>query len=162
MGLRRKKLVEPLRSGAFRLNIEDGERQLVVRLMGELREVVLRSDPDGPGVRRLFPTAYHSDPEADAEYQRLMREELVASRLAGIETVTTALAAPEMTADELYATMQGINSLRLVLGTMLDLSEDDDLREVTDDDPHAAEAHLYDYLSLLLDHIVGALSGGVR
>jgi hypothetical protein len=162
MGLRRKKVVEQLRSGAFRLNIEDGERQLIVRLMGELREVMVRSDPDGPGVRRLFPTAYHSDPEADAEYQRLMREELVASRLTGIETVTAALAAPEMTADELYATMQGVNSLRLVLGTMLDVGEDHDPLSVADDDPHAAETHLYDYLSWLLDHIVGALSGGVR
>jgi hypothetical protein len=162
MALRRKKVVEPLRSGGFRLNIEDGERQLIVRLMGELREVTLRSDPDGPGLRRLFPTAYHDDPEADAEYQRLMREELVASRLAGIETVTTALAAPEMTADELYATMQGVNSLRLVLGTLLDVGEDHEPLTVTDEDPHAAEAHLYDYLSWLLDHIVGALSGSVR
>lgn len=162
MALRRKRVVEPLRSGGFRLNVEDGERQLIVRLMGELREVMVRSDPDGPGLRRLFPTAYHDDPEADAEYQRLMREELVASRLAGIETVTAALAAPEMTADELYATMQGVNSLRLVLGTMLDLGEDDEPWAVTDDDPHAAEAHLYDYLSWLLDHIVGALAEGVR
>jgi hypothetical protein len=162
MALRRRKVVEPLRSGGFRLNIDDGERQLIVRLMGELREVMLRSDPDGPGLRRLFPTAYHADPDADAEYQRLMREELVASRLAGIETVTAALTAPEMSADELYATMQGVNSLRLVLGTMLDVGEDHDPLGVTDDDPHAAEAHLYDYLSWLLDHIVGALSGGVR
>jgi hypothetical protein len=162
MALRRRKVVEPLRSGGFRLNIDDGERQLIVRLMGELREVMLRSDPDGPGLRRLFPTAYHSDPEADAEYQRLMREELVASRLAGIETITAALVAPEMTADELYATMQGVNSLRLVLGTMLDVGEDHDPLTVTDDDPHAAEAHLYDYLSMLLDHIVDALSRDVR
>jgi hypothetical protein len=161
MALRRKRVVERLRSGTFRLNIEDGERQLISRLMEELREVMVRSDPDGPGLRRLFPTAYHDDPEADAEYQRLMREELVASRLAGIETVTAALAAPEMTPDELYATMQGVNSLRLVLGTMLDVGEDHDPSSVGHEDPNAAEAHLYDYLSWLLDHIVGALSGDV-
>ena len=158
MGLRRKRVVEPVRDG-FRLNVEPTERDLLARLVGELRDVVVHADPSDPRLRRLFPVAYHDDPEADAEYQRLMREELVASRLAGVEVVQAALHAPQLTEGELYALMQGINSLRLVLGTMLDVGEEHDPGLVADDDPNAPELHLYDYLSWLLDAVVHALSG---
>ena len=159
MGLRRRAVVERLRSGGYRLNVDPAERDLVARLLGELRDVLTTGDPASPGLRRLFPAAYHADPDADAEYQRLMREELVASRLAGIEAVRSVLAAGEMGEDELYALMQAVNALRLLLGTMLDIGEEHDPRLVDDDDPHAAELHLYDYLSWLLEHVVAALSG---
>ena len=53
--------------------------------------------------------------------------------------------------------MQALNALRLVLGTMLDVDEDDDLDDIDDDDPLVGEHHLYDYLSWLLDWAVRAL-----
>lgn len=165
MPLRRRKIVEPLRDGRYRLNIESDARTLIARLAGELRDVVMRADPSSEALRRLFPVAYHTDPDADAEYQRLMREELVASRLASVETILAALRpdetdAPELTSDELYALMQSLNALRLLLGTMLDVGEDDAVAidETAED---AGARYLYDYLSWLLDHIVHALSGAL-
>ncbi len=80
-------IFEPTADG-FVINLRDDERELIARLIGELRELLLANDPlSEPLLRRLFPPAYHlaDDAEADAEYQRLMREELVASRLAAIE-----------------------------------------------------------------------------
>ncbi len=56
---------------------------------------------------------------------------------------------------QLLAFMQAVNGVRLVLGTMLDVQEDDDMLD-PDDDP---EHHLYAYLSWLLDSTVRALSG---
>ena len=109
----------------------------------------------------MFPPAYHKpdDAEADAEYQRLIHEELVASRLSGITTVNAALRSPGPVDDDtMTAFVQAINGLRLVLGTMLDVSEDEDPDDVDVDDPQIGEHHLYNFLSWLLDWAVRALS----
>lgn len=148
----------------FAFNIGDEERQLVARLLGELSQLLM-GEANDPRMVRMFPPAYHlaDDAEADAEYQRLMREELVASRLSGIATVNTALqAAGPVDEEVMIAFVQAINGLRLVLGTMLDVSEDDDPEDVGDDDPLVAEHHLYSFLSWLLDWAVRALGGPVN
>jgi hypothetical protein len=143
----------------FAFNIGDDERQLVARLLTELSQLLV-GESDDPRLVRIFPPAYHlaDDAEADAEYQRLMREELVASRLTGITTVNNALQSPDVVDEEtMVAFVQAINGLRLVLGTMLDVSEDLDPDDIDDDDPQAGEHHLYNFLSWLLDWAVRAL-----
>ena len=52
--------------------------------------------------------------------------------------------------------MQAVNGVRLVLGTILDVSEDDDVDELEE---HVPEYQLYAYLSWLLDSAVLAASG---
>ena len=59
------------------------------------------------------------------------------------------LEADELTEAELVGWMNAINSLRLVLGTRLDVSEDDDPRRVADDDPD---------LVILLENVDGTLA----
>ena len=87
-----------------------------------------------------------------------MRDELIASRLAGIDTVTAVLERPgrkvQIAEAELLAFVQAVNSIRLVLGTVLDITEDDEVDppgELAD----TAEYHLYGYLSWVLDSSVG-------
>ena len=150
--------IERVRNG-FVFNIGNDERQLVARLLNELSQLLMGESGD-PRLVRIFPPAYHlaDDAEADAEYQRLMREDLVASRLAGITTVNTALQEPGPVGEEtMIAFVQAINGLRLVLGTMLDVVEDHDPDEIDDDDPLVGEHHLYNFLSWLLDWAVRAL-----
>lgn len=150
--------IERLRDG-FVFNLGEGERELVTRLLNELSQLLVGESDDARLVR-IFPPAYHldSDAQADAEYQRLMREELVASRLSGIATVNAALRSTDPVDDEaMNAFVQSINGLRLVLGTMLDVSEDMDPDAIDDDDPLAGEHHLYNFLSWLLDWAVRAL-----
>ena len=150
--------IERVRNG-FVFNIGDDERQLVARLLTELSQLLMGESGD-PRLIRIFPPAYHlaDDAEADAEYQRLMREDLVASRLTGITTVNAALQEPGPVGEEtMIAFIKAINGLRLVLGTMLDVVEDDDPDEIDDDDPSAGEHHLYNFLSWLLDWAVRAL-----
>jgi hypothetical protein len=159
VALRWKPPVERRRDGTFRLHLRPPERELVRRLLTELRDVLTTGDPDDPRLRRLFPTAYAQDAELDAEYQRLMREDLVASRLDAIATVDAALDAPSLTEVDVVALMQSVNALRLVLGTMLDVDEEHDTGAVDPDDPLLAEHHLYDFLSYLLDATVRALAG---
>lgn len=155
-------LFEPTAAG-FILNLRPDEAELVTRLIGELRELLLANDPlSEPLLRRLFPPAYHlaDDVEADAEYQRLMREELVASRLTAMEEASRLLNSGQPLND---AAMQGLlrslNAVRLVLGTLLDVGETHDPSELRDDDPMIGEHHLYQFLSFLLDSAVDALSG---
>jgi len=150
--------VQRVRDG-YAINLGDDERQLITRLLTELSQLLM-GESDDPRLVRMFPPAYHlaDDADADAEYQRLMREELVASRLTGISTVNAALQSPGPVDEEsMVAFVQAINGLRLVLGTMLDVSEDLDPEDIDDDDPLAGEHHLYSFLSWLLDWAVRAL-----
>jgi hypothetical protein len=160
---RRRTFLPPVERvrGGYAINIADGERQLVARLLSELSQMLMGEAGD-PRLVRIFPPAYHlaDDASADAEYQRLMREELVASRLSGITTVNQALQAPGPVSEEtMIAFVQSINGLRLVLGTILDVSEDQDPDDIDEEDPLAGEFHLYNFLSWLLDWAVRALGG---
>ena len=143
----------------FVLHLDDGERSLLSRLLGDLRGLI-GSEADNPALRRLFPVAYHldADADADAEYQRLMRDELVSSRLAAMTAVEEALTAGRFQAGDATAFIQSVNSLRLVLGTLLDVDEEHEIDDVDGDDPQAPEHHLYAFLSWLLDWTVRAMS----
>lgn len=139
------------------ITLDGEEKALLTRLMGELRDLL-----NGPGdnalVQRLFPTVYPDDAEKEAEYQRLMREELVASRLAAIDAVNVALD-PQRTEPldegETVAFMRSVNAVRLVLGAMLGITDDEsaDAAEEADTPEH----HLYDFLSWLLEWTVRSL-----
>lgn len=112
-------------------------------------------------LRRLFPVVHPDDDELEAEYQRLMRDELVQSKLAAFDVVEDTLgddgAPGEVDEAGLVAFMQSLNSIRLVLGTMLGVSDEPDGREVAVEHEDSPEYALYAYLSYLLEHSVQAL-----
>lgn len=145
------------------VGLDDEEKELILRLLAELRALLLADDPNAePIKRRLFPPAYHlaDDREADVEYQRLMREELVASRLSALQFVHEAFTSGEPLSEEgMHGLLQSLNAVRLVLGTLLDISEEDDADDFDDDDPMVGEFHLYQFLSYLLESAVRAVSG---
>ena len=153
------------RSGdGFVVDVGTDEATLISRLAGELR-MLLSEEPDDPAAQallaRLFPAAYPDDDELEAEYQRLMREELVASKLAALAVVEQTMEAGSrrrLDEGELTAFMQSINSVRLVLGTMLAVSDDPSAEEVAAGLEDSPEYALYGYLSWLLEHCVRALS----
>jgi hypothetical protein len=144
------------------LRLQREEIELLQRLLAEMKALITSDDPQhAPLVRRLFPPAYHlnDDAEAESEFQRLMHDDLVTSRVEGIERVEAALAEGRpMDEGEVNGFMQSLNSVRLVLGTLLDVSEEHDPSSVRDDDPMVAEHHLYAFLSWLLESTVQALS----
>jgi hypothetical protein len=150
-----------VKGGGFGLRLNTEERVLVARLLDEL--AALLTEPVDPSMtERLFPVVHPNHPEQEAEYQRLMRDDLVASRLTGIATVKEVLAgkgnAKKVTFDEneLVAFMQALNGVRLVLGTILDITDDD---ENEPENTLVPEFQLYAYLSWVLDSAVRALSG---
>jgi hypothetical protein len=153
----RRLRVKRLRKGGYRLEMPAAEREVVRRLLPQLRELLTAGDPD-PRLRRLFPVAHPDDPEAQAEFELLVRDELVSSRLAAIDQVEATLDAQEIDDEQLHAWMQAVNAVRLVLGTILDVSEEDSAAEIDDDHPDAGTWALYSYLSFLLDQLVEAAS----
>jgi hypothetical protein len=146
----------------FVIDLGADETTLVRRLVGELRALLADDDPEPDAAAlllRLFPAAYTDDAEREAEYQRLMREELVASKLASLTIVDDALAGNGRVDEaELVAFMQSVNSIRLVLGVMLDVTDDPDTDEVEAGLGDSPEHHLYGYLSWVLEWSVRALS----
>jgi len=119
---------------------------------------LLDGEPEDPALRRLFPAAYNDDPEREAEWQVLMGDDLRDSRRAALETLRVTATRTEITEDEVTAWMQAVNSIRLVLGTRLDVSEED-TGDRPPDDPNAQAFALYGCLSYLLDRTVDSLSG---
>ena len=162
MALRRR-FVAPVEAvrGGWRITLDDEERKLLVRLVGELRALLTGPD-DNELLRRLFPVAYPEDEEKETEYQRLMREELVASRLAAIESVSRTIdpagdrARQLLDEGETIAFMQSINAIRLVLGSMLGITDDESADDA--DSADSPEHNLYDFLSWLLEWTVRSLS----
>ena len=145
------------------IHLDQEEIDLVVRLLDELRGLLIDNDPaHQPLMRRLFPPAYHlqDDAEAETEYQRLMHDDLVAARLDAVNAVDGLLSARQpLDDDQAHAFLQSLNGVRLVLGTLIDVGENDDPGKIADDDPLVGELHLYHFLSYLLEHTVQALSG---
>jgi hypothetical protein len=147
--------VKRRRGGRYQVRLRPNERVLVADLVGQLREQLLASTDD-PAVRRLFPPAYPNDSERDAGYQVLTRDELLEQRLAALDVVERTVDGGDLDEAGLTAWMGTLNSLRLVLGTRLDV--DEELPTLDADDPLAPAFAVYEYLGWLLSQVVDALS----
>ena len=123
-----------------------------------------------PVLQRLFPQAYlePEDVERDAEYHRLMREDLLEAKLANLDVVTSTLDrgtvslrrwTVDLSEDEAAAWLGALNDLRLALGVRLGITEDFD-GDVDPSDPHAPALNVLSYLGWLEENLVEALSSG--
>ncbi|MGH1502503.1 MAG: DUF2017 family protein [Acidimicrobiales bacterium] len=146
--------IRPIGDDRFSVEMPQDLRRFLGDLAAELDPAL---ESDAPALRRLFPTAYPDDPERDAGYQVLARSELVDGHREAIATLRATSDDTEIAADTLEAWMRVVNSVRLVLGTQLDVSEDDDPSEIDPDDPHAGTREIYELLGLILDIIVSAM-----
>jgi hypothetical protein len=142
-------------AGRYQVRLRPNERVLMADLVVQLREQLLASTDD-PAVRRLFPPAYPDDPERDAGYQVLTRDELLEHKLAALDTVEATLDGGELDEAAMTAWMTTLNSLRLVLGTRLDAGEEPP--QLDEDDPLAPAYAVYEVLGWVLSQVVDALS----
>ncbi len=146
------------RSGRYSLRIDDQERLLLEHLIPQLRELLMATGPSGAvpdAARRLFPVAYVDEENLEAEYQSLMRDDLLRHRLEQLELLEETLSRDQVTEEQLDAWIGSVNDLRLVLGTRLDVSEEDP--PVLDPtDPNSAPYAVYLYLGDLLGELVAA------
>lgn len=160
----REPSVRRQRDGSFRVELSEPEQILVKSLLAQLRTLLKveggEAITETSGVRRLFPTAYPEREELEAEYRSMVHDDLLTQRLAAIDVVEDTIALPTVDEEQLSTWMRTLNDLRLVLGTRLDVSEDD-TSPVDPDDPDAPAWVAYGYLSGLLDDIVTALTSAL-
>ena len=152
------------RDGSFTVRLSEHEQLLLKSLLAQLR-TLLKVEGGGEitedsGVRRLFPTAYPGRDDLEAEYQAMVHDDLLAQRLAAIDQVEDTIVLPALDEEQLGTWLRTFNDLRLVLGTRLDVSEDD-TGPIDPDDPEAPAQAAYEYLGWLLDSTVSALAGGL-
>ncbi len=154
-----KRRITRARNGEIRLRLPDEERELLGGLPAQLR-ALLEDDPDDPALRRLFPPAYAENPENETEYRRLMGDELMERHLSALAVLEETAGSEQLTNEQAHRWLAGLNELRLVLGTRLDVCEDPIGDDVAADpeDPEVAALGLYHYLSWLQEQLVEALS----
>ncbi len=140
-------------AGTYEVRLDAESRQVLAELTTQLRNAILADRADA-AFRRLFPPAHATDEATAAEYRELVGTDLEHSKLAALETLAKTATSSELTAEETDAWVRALNDVRLWMGTMLDVGEDDGPEEL-DDPPHM----LYQVLTWLQDVIVGALSG---
>jgi Domain of unknown function (DUF2017) len=160
----RQRPIRRERDGSYSVDLTETEQMVLKSLLAQLR-ALLKLEATGEiteesGVRRLFPTAYPDRDDLEAEYQGMVRDDLVGQRLAAIDLVEETIVLPTLDDDQLATWMRTFNDLRLVLGTRLDVSEDD-TGWIDPEDPDAPAQMAYEFLGLLLDSAVVALSGAL-
>jgi Domain of unknown function (DUF2017) len=148
------------RNGEIKLRLREDERDLLQMLCAELRQRI-DEDPGDEELRRLFPPAHQDDPDADAEYRRMVGSQLVGGRSRALDTVERTLEHRSLSGEEAEAWLTVLNDLRLVLGTRLDVTEDIDFN-LGRGDPRAPELAVYAYLSWLQEQLVEAIALGFR
>jgi hypothetical protein len=155
-----RRRIERTRSGDIRLRLPRDERALLRSLPAQLRRLLVEA-PDDPSLERLFPPAY-DDAEDEAEYRRLMGDELTEGRRRALRVIEETLDQDRLTKEQAEAWLTALNDLRLVLGTRLDVTEEMLLERLRPEDPNAFEISLYAYLSWLQEQLVDALSYDFR
>ena len=145
------------RDGSYRLRLSREERELLESLPAQLDELL--DEPSNPDLRRLFPAAYE-DEAAQDEYARLVGDELMNGRRRALATISSTAGEDRLTPEQADAWLTGLNALRLVLGTRIDVSEDEPPR-LDPRDPQARETAIYLYLSWLQEQLVEAMASAL-
>jgi Domain of unknown function (DUF2017) len=153
--------IERTREGDYRLRLSDAERELLRTLPLDLLRL-LAEDPGDPTLRRLHPSAYEDDEEADGEFRELMQRELEDGRRQALTLLVETASRERLTAAELDAWLRALTDLRLALGTRLEVTEDTYDRDIDPRDPAAYELSVFAYLSWLQEQAVEATMQDAR
>ena len=151
--------IERTETGDFLLRLGPEERGLLRRLSAELEEL-LAAEPEDPSLRRLRPRAYE-DEEVEREFRSLMGSELESLRLENLRGLAETAGRDRLDAEELDRWLAALNDLRLVLGTRLDVTEDQFADGFDPRAPHAYELAVYAFLTWLQEAAIEAASSAL-
>jgi hypothetical protein len=153
--------IRPARGGGYDVRLASEERELLAALPLQLVSLLADVGDEAPGelpdaLRRLLPPAYSTDPEAERAYVSLTRQDLVEHHRESLETMSATAKATRLDDNQVAAWLAALNDLRLVLGSMLGVSEDSP--EPPPDSEHQAEWIAYHYLGGLQSELIDLLS----
>lgn len=146
------------RDGTYRVRLRPEERQLLATIPDQLDDVLDDAGEGGdPSLRRLFPPAYEGA-EDEEGYRTLVGDGLLEGKRAALRALADTAGADRLDEQQLASWLGAIESLRLVLGTQLDVTEDTYAGGIDPSDPDAPRLALYHWLSWLQEEIVQALA----
>jgi len=136
------------------------ERDLLAALPLQLISLLDDVGDELPGelpdaLRRLLPPAYTTDPDAERAYVSLTRQELVEHHRDSLEIMSATAKATRLDDEQLVAWLAALNDLRLVLGTMLGVTENE--AEPPAEVARQAEWIAYHYLGGLQSELIDVL-----
>ena len=133
------------------------EREVLEGLPSQLQALLTDGDPS---LERLFPPAYADDPEAEADYRRLVGDSLLDAKRAALSELERTAHAERLTEREAESWLGALESLRLVLGVQLDITEES-YGAFDPTAPDAPALALYHWLSWLQEELVQALAAAL-
>lgn len=149
--------IDRRRDGTYRVRLPAEERDVLAALPVQLRDALGAGEPT---LYRLFPPAFVDDDDGNAEYAHLVGATLLDGKLAALAELERTAHADSLTEEELRTWLGGLESLRLVLGTQLDVTEES-YGPLDRNDPDAPRLALYHWLSWLQEEVVQALSAAL-
>jgi hypothetical protein len=157
-----RRRIRPARGGGYDLRLPTEERALLavlpLQLISLLEDAGDKTPDELPdALRRLLPTAYSTDPDAERAFVSMTREDLVEHHRESLETMSATAEETWLNEDQLVAWLGALNDLRLSLGSMLGASEDE--AEPPAARTHPAEWIAYMYLGALQSELVDILEG---
>jgi hypothetical protein len=120
--------------------------------------------PEDPVLARLLPDGYSDDPEASGEFRRYTEQGLRSAKVAAARTVLATLPPAggkvRLSEPEAQAWLRALNDVRLALSVRLGVTEELDEQDAdpAPDDPRAAYLWVYQWLAILQETLVEALS----
>ena len=146
--------IQRQKDGTYRVELPEEERDVLASLPEQLREALEAGEPT---LYRLFPPAHADDDAVNEDYARLVGPGLVDGKLQALAELERTARATRLDEEELGAWLGALESLRLVLGTQLDV-QDESYGAFDATDPDAPRLALYHWLSWLQEEVVQALS----
>ena len=143
--------------GRFEIDLHPQIRQLLL----DLKEMTLSHVEEGsPAAKRIYPVAYQSSPEMEMDFERLTREPLTDRHRQNLNIFESSLSKSELSEDEAHAWMGALNDIRLVLGTALDIAEDQEAPD--ENDPNYDGYVVYDLLTYLQGMLIEEMQAKER
>ena len=153
------------RKGGVEATLTELEASLLRSVAAQMQEI-LEAPESIPHAYRLFPPAYRDDPDAQAEYARLMTNDIaegkrraLSSMIATLDRASTQRGATRvrLSPEESEDWLAVLNDARLTLGTRLAVTEQTYERDIDPADPDASAHEVFRYLGYLEEYLVSTL-----
>jgi hypothetical protein len=154
--------------GSLDARLSDAEAEALRRVAADILDEL--KDTADPGMRRLFPPAYEKEPELEQEFASLTRDELLERKRNGALAVIASidggktkrgLWSARLDEETSQSWLGLINDARLILGTRLNVTDDEPHEPLPPDHPDAPSHNIYIYLSALEWSLVETLMSGL-
>ena len=180
-----RRSVVRLPDGAILLRLGENERSIVRALVDDLRAIVGDETPTpglweadvddeaeddappdasfapadaDPVVARLYPDARPDDPDWSTTFRALTRADLDDARRENIAVVEDTIESRTLDDGQAEAWLHVLNDVRLVLGTRLGVTDEDERAPLDPEDPEAAAKVVYAYTGYLESQFVDVLN----